>query len=268
MAFRFTYDTYQDVRNNLFLYSLPFLIIAGFFSFACVLPPEHQKAITGALAYIQSVEPWKSVVSAGIGMVVFSILAFLLTEIFQVHDQWYDKFIVKWRFRYATDYILPRLIQPFSSRINHRFYETAEEHVKEFQKRLYYPFVGDRDTKIPKNTLVRFYEVVTVYWVTQINEISLLLVMAGIVWYRAKGPGDLSYRSTLLNDVLIVFLCFLLNRLWIRSSREKVRRATDEEIRAIHDDPKLLQDLEQRIEKLCSDYSIPYAKTPQGEDST
>ena len=81
MPFRFSYDTYQDVRNNLFLYSLPFLVVAGFFTFAGVLPPEHQRAITGALAYIRSVEPWKSVVSAGIGIVVFSAVAFLLIEL-------------------------------------------------------------------------------------------------------------------------------------------------------------------------------------------
>jgi hypothetical protein len=41
MELRFTYDTYQDVRHNLFRYSTPFLVMAGFFAFFCILPPEH-----------------------------------------------------------------------------------------------------------------------------------------------------------------------------------------------------------------------------------
>ncbi len=52
---------------------------------------------------------------------------------------------------------------------------------QQFQKRLYYPYVGDRNLKIPKNKLVRFYEVVIVYWLTQINEIVLLAISSSIV---------------------------------------------------------------------------------------
>jgi hypothetical protein len=257
MDFRFSYDSYQDVRHNLFLYSVPFLVAAGFFSFTCVLPVEEQQAVTRALAYLQSSEPWKGIVG---GTVVFAAFAFILTELFQVHDQLYDKFVIKWRYRYATDFILPRLTHPFASRVNYRFYEEAEEHVRDFQARLYYPFVGDRDTKIPKNSLVRFYEVITVYWLTQINEFVLLLLAVLVIFYRFKGPTDLNYRGILLNDAIVIFLCIVLNRIWIRFSREKVRRATEEEIRAIHDDPQLLQDLEQRLKQLCSSYSIPFGE--------
>src|SRR5690242_13577296 len=38
MDLKFDYETYQDVRHNLFLYSTPVLIIAGFFTYFCVLP--------------------------------------------------------------------------------------------------------------------------------------------------------------------------------------------------------------------------------------
>jgi hypothetical protein len=191
-----------------------------------------------------------------------------MTEILQVHDQWYDKYVTKWRHHYATDFILPRLIQPWLSRTNYRIYEEAEKHTRQFQERLYYPFVGDRDLKIPKNRLVRFYEVITVYWATQINEIVLLLLTAAIVLYRFAGPTDVGFRTMLLNDFIVVTCGFLLNRLWARSSREKVRRATEDEIRAIHDDPALQQELERRLVRLCQDYSIPYGETPANQYPT
>lgn len=259
---KFTYDTYQDVRHNLFLYSIPFLVVAGFFTFFCVLPPEHQSTVVKVLDWISNSQLWKGIAGAGLGLVVFITLAFLMTELFQIHDQWYDKHIIKWRYRYDTDFILPKLIHPFANRTNYRFYEVAETH--DFLPELYYPFVGDRDLKIPKNKLVRFYEVVTVYWLTQINEIVLVLLIAAIVLYRYQGPATLAYRTQLLNDCVVVGCCFILNRVWARSSKEKVRRATEEEIRAIHDDAALLKDLERRLGLVCHDYSIPYEQTPEG----
>lgn len=44
--FRFGYDTYQDVRQNLFLYSTPVLIAAGFFAFFGILPPQQVPQVT------------------------------------------------------------------------------------------------------------------------------------------------------------------------------------------------------------------------------
>jgi len=263
MDLRFTYDTYQDVRHNLFLYSIPSLLIAGFFAFFCVLPPAHERAVVAVLEAISNSQPWKGILGTSFGVVVFVAAAFLMTELFQIHDQCYDKYIIKWRHRYATDFILPRLIQPWASRTNYRFFDTAEIYTRNFQEQLYYPFVGDRDLKIPKNKLVRFYEVVTVYWLTQINEIVLVLLIAAIVVYRYEGPFDLIYRTVLLNDFIAVTCAFILNRAWVRSSREKVRRSTEGEIQAIHNDPTLRQDLERRLVRICSDYSIPYGRAPQ-----
>jgi len=58
------------------------------------------------LEYVSNKEPLKGIVGTAAGVVVFGGIAFLLTEIIQVHDQWYDKYIVRWRHRYATDFIL------------------------------------------------------------------------------------------------------------------------------------------------------------------
>jgi hypothetical protein len=184
-----------------------------------------------------------------------------MTELFQIHDHWYDKYIIKWRYSYDIDFILPKLIQPFANRLNYRFYEVSETH--DLLPELYYPFVGDRDLKIPKNKLVRFYEVVTLYWLTQINEIVVLLVVSTIVLYRYQGPATLTYRTQLLDDFVVVGCFFILNRVWAHSSKGKVRRATEEEIRAIHGDAVLLKDLECRLGRVCHDYSIPYEKAPE-----
>jgi hypothetical protein len=262
MEIKFTYDTYQDVRHNLFLYSIPVLVIAGFFAYFWILPLSVQNRVTHVVSSLASSPVWKEVLGGVSGIAFFAALAFLMTEILQVHDQYYDRFVIKWRFRYATDFILPRLTQPFSSFLNYRFYEEAEGHIRQFQERLYYPFVGDRDLKIPKKTLVRFYEVVTLYWLTQINEIVLILLVVMTLICRFVGPADSSYRTQLLSDLLIIIGMWILNRIWIRAGREKVRRATEDEIAAIHDDEVLKRQLGEKLRQLCVDYSIPYV-SPQ-----
>jgi hypothetical protein len=254
----FTYDTYQDVRKNLFFYSLPSLIVAGFFCYSRILPPAHQTAIWSIFSYVSKSEGWKMLSGSGFGILLFSVIAYLMTEVFQVHDQIWDKYLKKWRYYYAIDYILPRLVQPFACHLNYRFMEEAETRVGPFQEELYYPFVGDRDAKIPKNKLVRFYEVITVYWLTQINEIVLFMLGGVVAAYAFIGPADAAYRTLLLSDCGVLIVVFLINRLWTRHALAKVRRATEEEIRAIHADVTLLGELESRLKKLCVNYSIPY----------
>jgi hypothetical protein len=254
----FTYDTYQDVRQNLFRYSVPFLIFAGFFAFLRILPSEHQKAVTQLIEYASTRQPWKGALGTGLGIGAFTVIAFVLTEILQIHDKWYDRYVTKWRHRYATDFILPRLVQPFANFLNYRFHEQAEIYTRQFQEQLFYPFVGDRDLKIPKNRLVRFYEAITPYWLTIINEIVLLFLIALIAVYRFVGPPDLAYRTALLTNCLIVGFVFIGNRLAMQRYLALVRTATSEEIRAIHEDPELVADLGCRLANLCSDYGVPY----------
>lgn len=254
----FKYDSYQDVRRNLFKYSIPVLIVAGFFWYLYILPPKHREIANILLKHLSEEQPWKGILGSVTGVTVFSCIAFILTEIFQIHDHWYDKYIIRWRYSYAVDFIIPRLVQPFASSLNERFYEEAEKHTAKFQEDLFYPFVGDRDSKIGKNKIVRFYEAVTLYWLTQINEIVIFILMLSVGFYRIYGPCDHSYISSLLNDFIILVICFLFNRLAVRWTRSQVRQATAEEIRAIHADHTLTSDLDKRLRKLCADYNIPY----------
>ena len=264
MDVSFSYDTYQDVRKNLFRYSVPSLVVAGFFAYLLILPVHHQQEIVRLLEFVSSTAPWKELLGTGLGIGVFVVLAFLLTEIFQVHDKWYDRYVVKWRHGYATDFILPSLVLPYGCHLNYRFREAAGIHTGKFLEQLFYPYVADRDLKIPKNKVVRFYEVVTVYWLTQINEIVLLMLGALVVVYRFAGAAELAHLEKLLWASVVLAACFLVNRLWRGHSLAKVRSATEEEIRAIHHNPELKADLKNRLKELCADYDIPYAETPEG----
>jgi hypothetical protein len=256
----FTYDTYQDVRHNLFKYSVPFIIIAGFFCYFRILPPDHQQIVSGFLQLILESQPWKDVFGGALGITFFTVIAFLIIELIQIHDRCYDKYIIKWRVYYDLDFIIPRLVQPYSSNLNYRFYEEAASHLDNFQEQLYYPFVGDRDLKISKNKLVRFYETVTRYWLTQINEIVIIALFFIIVIYRIWGPVDLMYRTILLNNTILLIGVFIINRYFARKSLGPVREATTEEIKDIHEKPELLAELGERLKKLCSDYKIPYSE--------
>jgi hypothetical protein len=256
----FTYTTYQDVRRNLFKYSVPFLIGAGFAAYAFILPEPHQTAIVGLLQKIATSEPWKSLIGVGTGTAVFAFLAFLMTEVLKLHDRWYDKYIVRWRADFDVTFILARLLQPFLSRTIQRFWVEAARNRHQFMERLYYPYVGDLETRIPKNTLVRFYEVVTVYWLTQINELVLitLLLLCGVYSLSAFARLDHGYAVRLLWTVLTIVGLLALNRLWIRRERRSVTRAAADEIRAIHDNEELKMDLGARFRSVCEDHGVPY----------
>ena len=87
MDFKFNYKTYQDVRHNLFLYSTPVLIITGFFTYFRVLPPALQKVVVHTLEYVSTAEPWRDLLGSTAGIAVFAGIAYLLTEIIQIHDR-------------------------------------------------------------------------------------------------------------------------------------------------------------------------------------
>jgi hypothetical protein len=84
------------------------------------------------------------------------------------------------------------------------------------------------------------------------------MLTALVTIYSVVGPNNVGYRTLLLNDCGILLVLFLINRLWTRLVLAKVRRATEDEIRAIHEDQKLLADLEGKLKTVCKNYGIPY----------
>ena len=110
------------------------------------------------------------------------VLGYFLVVFFEVHDMVYDRFIVKWRYYYDIDFILPRLTRPLANKLSSTFYIQAERNKYEFMKP-FYVFVGDGDGefRISANLRVRFYERILKYWITQISEILLLCSYVVIV---------------------------------------------------------------------------------------
>jgi hypothetical protein len=252
----FDYETYQDVRKNLFYYSAIALNLAGFAAYQWILPISHRLWVDNVIDELTNNSILGGLLTGGVGLVIFTGLAFTLIEIIKVHDAIYDKYLVRWRLRYDTDFILQRLLRPFGSRIGRKLYVESERNLKDFMERLYYPFVGDRDGKIGKNVILRFYERITIYWLTQVNEIIVALLVVLIAVYRFLGPQDDHYRAQLLTVLLAVIVVFLINRLWVRSAREGAREATAEEIDQIIDNHQ--PDLETRVREICVENEIPF----------
>lgn len=249
---QFSYDTYQGVRHNLSLYTAVVISLSTLFVYFLVLPRPIADSIDSTLTLISS-SPWLKGVSS---LAALSVIAFLLVEIIQIHDRWYDHYIICWRYRYDLDFIIPRLIHPFASHIDPNFYQVADRHRSEFLSDLFYEFVTDRDTKIKKNTLVRFYEAITKYWMTQINELVLIVLLIVVFVFKFEGPHTLAYIEVLLNSTLILLCLFLLNRLCISATRERVRSATLAEVNEIVRDHRAA--LKSQLQALCQRHTISF----------
>ena len=246
----FKYDSYQDVRRNLFWYAIVPLAVAGFSAYAWLVPPGTRAATEHWFDQLPLQGLWKS----ASGLVLFALLAFIFVEILKIHDRWYDKYVIRWRSRFDADFILPRLLRDFWPSLSNDFHDKYRANAQGFLEQLYYRYVGDRDTKIRKNLVVRFYERVTKYWLTQVNEIVLVFLFASVTVCRFVGPETLAYRTRLLDATLLLALLFVLNRAWVNSSRREVAKATQYEIDDIlanHTD-----DLAKQLAKVRSKYGV------------
>jgi hypothetical protein len=254
----FEYRTYQDVRSNLLKYTIGLLNLAGFLSLFVIVSPAHRDTLTSLAKKVSETPFWSDTLKNGIAVVVFSALAYLLIEVLQVHDKVYDRYFVRWRFRYDTDFILPRLCRHHLGKMGIRFFDEAENNLYEFMKALFYPYAMDNksdEPKIEQNYLVRFYELVANYWITQVNEIVMLLLF-GLATLYATVWDDGTARSRLLMPLLLLMAVFAVNRWFVHRTREAVRRGTSDEIEAILE--KHQQDLEGRLERICERYAIPF----------
>jgi hypothetical protein len=177
-------------------------------------------------------------------------------EIFEAHDKIYDRYVTQWRRQYDRDVIIPRLLAPFLARLGDAFYEYVDVNRAKAMEALYYPYVMDGQSgRIPDNLRVRFYERVTKYWLSIVNEMVTLVLVSLIGALRFVGPSTSEYRTMLLNALCLLILFFVLNRLWARATIRSVRIATIAQIAAIH--AQHHADLETRLVGFCSTYGIP-----------
>lgn len=242
--------TYQDVKKTLIYYTIFILNAINLLFYFFILSPNQRNCVDSLLGILK--EPF-SVVGAGISIIIFTFIAWLLISIFEIHDKIYDKYFIKWRYWYSIDFILPRLFRPFANKLDERFLEEAQQNIYNFMKIFYY-FVGDYEPKIKVNRVLRFYEKIIKYWITQINEILLLFSLITIIILRHF--SDPKYYNVIFNGLIIVILIFIINRFFVKATIISVREVTNDEIEAIH--KNYLPDLENELKELCKKYRLNY----------
>jgi len=246
---------YQDVKANLQWYTTIILGLIGLLFYLFVLPDGHRQTVNTIFGQI----PSSQIVGSGIIMVLFGFLGWLLIFGFEIHDKVYDRYFTRWRFYYDLDFILPTLVRPFTHKLDRRFFQVAQNNKYDFMK-LFYHFVADyeHEHKIKENLIVRFYEAVTKYWITQINEIMLfLLLLLTCTYYFVYSSLALSL-NTIVNINFIIATLFMINRYAVRRSKETVRLATTDEIEDIHN--SFSNELEEELKKLHKKFNLKYGQ--------
>ena len=254
------YETYQDVKNTLAWWAAPIWGIFAIVMFYVVLTPAHRQTVLVLVLLLGEI--WGHAGAVTILIVLGAVFSYIAVHILELHDHVYDQYFVKWRRDYARDQIVPALVTPYAESFPTRLLEVAKEDLRKTLNLIFYPFVGDRDTKIRKNLVVRFYERITKYWLAQLAEIACLLFITGVVLYCAagfvvewwaKGSGwTISFLAFL--TIVPALLLFALVRIISKRLRKAVWEATHEEILDIHS--QCAEALQEALKKLCMEYGI------------
>lgn len=225
----FDLETYQDVKKNLSWVGAGVLWLVALVIYLAVLPPAHREAVNTAAA---SIPEWASLSV----LAVCTVVAGLLFGVLMIHDDLYDAYVIRWRERYDCDFLIPNLIAPMRQEVHPNFMAEARKDRSEVMYRLFYPFARDREGLVSKNARVRFYECVQRYWMTQIVEMALLLLLFVTLLYGVVYIATSLDPTTLLWVLLFAIGLFVANR-WLRQrSVPGIKAATLEEIAEIHRD--------------------------------
>jgi hypothetical protein len=229
------FETYQDVKTTLTWWSIPFwlaMLLAIYFG---IMPPDHRATLK---TLFPGLTDW--VGNTGSFLVAVALagaLSQFMIHVVEVHDRVYDRFVVKWRQDYDVLFILPSLLKPLEHDVPLAALSVAQANRQFFMERLYYNFVGDRDMKIRKNLVVRFYEVITKYWLTQLLEVAaLLVVLVDVVYALADRLLGRLMRPTLYWTLVAALAVWVLARVSALLARPRVARHTTAQIEAIHKD--------------------------------
>lgn len=228
--FRPEFETYQDVRTTLAWWAASLWFALELYAWYGLLDASERTQ----LLQFSPVADWiKAVGVVSALAVVARLLSELLVQIVRLHEK-YDRYVVKWRYNYASRFILPQLLELSEEDLPSGASEVAYANLGEFMEDVFYYFVGDRDTKIRRNLVVRFYEVVTKYWFTQLVEVTSLAVIAvtavvGVIRQVEAAPIGAGYLWALGVPLAIL----LLNRVWIAGLRRQLEKATEAEVRDI-----------------------------------
>lgn len=245
---------YPDVKATVAWYTG---IISGLTALVLYLffIPEAQRTALGDLF---SRIPSEEIVGSGLIFVVFGLVGWFLIFFLEIHDKVYDQYIIKWRFYYDLDFILPRLFRPLAGNMDPRFFASAQAAKSAFMEP-YYKFVGDfAEHKINENLILRFYEASTKYWITQMHELLLFAILIfTYAYYFVYKNLELPLDAIVITNIVVVTL-MVINRYLVRLSRNQVRLKTTDEIADIHE--KFPVELENELEALHQQHGLQYRR--------
>lgn len=220
-------ETYQHVKADLTAVTVVLLYLYGFFAASTILPSAHRDIIKNFLATVTE----NFFLQQGILIPLLTGIAVVLVYLLEIHDRIYDRFVIRWRKYYDIDLTLRALCMPFGNKLRERFLEEAQRDRGPFMRDLFYHFVRDRDHRISRNAIVRFYERIWKYWITQINELLLIALFVLAAFYGLFGRG----HNVEFYVPVIIFGLVIANRFFAIVWLAPVRRATLEEIHEIHE---------------------------------
>jgi hypothetical protein len=249
--------TYQDVKSTLRWYTVAASAPVALFLSLYLVPESERKHIEDIFSRLSASPIISSIGATALITGAFVLLSWFFIFIFEIHDKVYDRYFIHWRRFYDLDLILPTLTRPFGPHLDPQFFDTAAKHLYKFMKS-YYHFVADgqHDHKINENLILRFYEAVTKYWLTQINEVLLIAALAIdfiYLWVYQDLNAD-SSRVAITCFVLIA--CWVLNRASAQLFLRSVRRATLDEIEDIHS--RYLPQLEDELKKIHDKFNLKW----------
>jgi hypothetical protein len=248
------FKTYQDVKNNLVYWTFVVLLLSTAVIYLLILNPIQKQAVASFVASLGT-NGFVAALAGSLLISIYGIIAIGLIYGIQIHDIVYDRIIIKWRERFDTEFILTKLTEPIKQDLPKNFLDYAIHYRYQFMKPYYY-FVGDGKKGIEENTRIRFYERVTWYWITQLNEIFILLFLIGTpIYVLAYSSGSLTTSSFAI-FVLSLTTLGLVNRWFIRLTLNATAQATLDEIEEILAKPKNIQYLKESYTQLCNSYKI------------
>ncbi len=248
------FKTYQDVKNNLVYWTMLLLMVSTAIIYLLILNHAQRQPIIDFVTSLGS-NGFVAAVASGLIIVLYAIFAVGLIYAVQIHDLVYDSKIIRWRERYDVDFILTKLTEPLKSDLPTNFADFAVRYRYQFMKP-YYDFVGDGKRGIEENTRIRFYERVTWYWVTQLNEIFILLFLIGTPIYVLVYPGSGLSLNSFATFMLVLVVLGLINRWLIRLTRNATAQATIDEIDEILEKQENIERLRESYKKLCVTYRL------------
>lgn len=226
-------------------------MIFSLVAYFMVIPETHRTTVNTLFGLLSEL----GVVGIVITLLFGFAISFLFIHLFEVYDKIYDRFIIKWRYRYSRDFILPELFKPFSAKLDKRFFQFAEKNMREFMK-VFYHFVSDYDVKIKETLVVRFYDRVWKYWATQVNEILIIMLLITMLGYGVYyAVYSLAFKNLFIGLIIAVLLG-ILNRLLCKYFLKFVKEATQDEIEDIH--ANFLDELEERTKELSRRFHLEY----------